>query len=839
MASRSRFFALFLLSTALIMYEIAAMRMFAVTSWSNFGALVISTALLGFGLAGTLLTFIGRRIERSAPAWLYRAATIFMPTLALAHVLGQRIPFNPIFIGTDATQLLWIGLYYVAYGVPFFFGAFFIGIAFFAHEGKVHRLYFWNMLGSSVGGFAVIPLMYLLPPASLVLPVLVLACGAALVSALVHEESTRRWTIPAGQLAGTAAAFILSVVLVLASGDTRVSEYKPISYMKKYPDAVEVHRSWSPIGEMNVFASSSLHFAPGLSDNAVLALKTMPRQPFWAMYNDGNGPVGIMGALRREEAAYVDWLPMAAPYALLDRPRVLLVNLGGGISAQVARQKGAASITVAERDPEVVRLLGKDPAVSAFTGQLLKDPLIHLVPGEPRAHSASHPGAYDLVEISLVDSVGLSDPGGYPVTENYTWTVEALSAYLGSIAPNGILSITVWDRLDPPRNVVRLLATLVEALRARSVAAPGKRLFVFNLYQSTATILVKNGDFTDGQVYDLRKFCSERSFDTIWYPDIPRRPVDFDAVMNTYRDHFVGGGAATTVNAAFTTSDVYHLALQKMLAGRAEDLYHAYPFDVRPMRDDRPYYTGYLRLDRLPMYLNQVSDVSEEWGELLLLGILLQAIFFGLIVILLPVVGRWHDLFRQKRGVPGIITYYASLGLAYMMVEIFLMQRLVFFLGDPVYSAAIVLSSLLVLSALGNLVAPIISQNRALVVRIAVCVIVASLAFYAFGLRYVFDRFLASPMLVRVLLSIVVIAPSAFFMGVPFPTGLDALTIKRPRMLPWAWGMNGGLAVAGTALAQVTAIAGGFPVVLAIVAVLYAAVGILYPVNEIADEADS
>jgi hypothetical protein len=172
-----------------------------------------------------------------------------------------------------------------------------------------------------------------------------------------------------------------------------------------------------------------------------------------------------------------------------------------------------------------------------------------------------------------------------------------------------------------------------------------------------------------------------------------------------------------------------------------------------------------------------------------------------------------------------------------MMVEIFLMQRLVFFLGDPVYSAAIVLSSLLVLSALGNLIAPMISQNRALIVRIAVCVIVASLAFYAFGLRYVFDRFLASPMIVRVLLSVALIAPSAFFMGVPFPTGLDALTIKRPRMLPWAWGMNGGLAVAGTALAQVTAIAGGFPVVLAIVAVLYIVVGILFPVNEISDDA--
>jgi hypothetical protein len=835
MGARRRFLSLFLISTALIMYELAAMRMFAITSWSHFGSLVISTALLGFGLSGTLLTFIGRRLESNVPAWLYRAATLFMPTLAAAHVLGQRIPFNPIFIGSDPLQLVWIGLYYVVYGVPFFFGASFIGISFLAHEGKVHGLHFWNMLGSSLGGLAIVPLMYLLPPASLVLPVLLLACGASLVAAIEQGPIPgARTVLPVGRLAATACAFVASAALVFIAGDPKVSEYKSISYMKKYPDAVEVHRSWSPVGEMNVYASSSLHFAPGLSDNAVLNLKTMPRQPYWGLYVDGGGPVGIMGALRQDEAAYLDWLPMAAPYTLMERPKVLLVNLGGAISAQMARYKDAASVTIAERDPEVVRLLREDPAVSTFTGHLLDDPLIHLAPGEPRAHCAAHRGAYDLVEISLVDSVGLSDPGGYSVAENYTYTVEALRTYLGALAPGGILSLTVWNRLDPPRNVLRLLATVVEALGGGGATAAQDRLFVFDLYLSTATILVKNGPFTAGEIYDLRKFADARSFDTVWYPGIPKRDVDFDTIMNTYQRHF-SGGAALSTNTTFTTSDVYHLALQKMLAGRGEDVTHAYPFDVRPMRDDRPYYTGFLRLDRLGMYLDQVRDVSEEWGELLVLGILLQAVLFGLVVVLLPVAGRWRDLFRQRRGVPGVILYYAALGLAYMMVEMFLMQRLVFFLGDPVYSTALVISSMLVLSALGNLAAPLIAKRRTLVVRIAVCVILASLAFYVFGLQPLFDRFLNSPMVVRVLLSIAIIAPAAFFMGMPFPTGLEALTERRPRLLPWAWGMNGGLSVAGTALAQVAALGAGFPLVLGIVAVMYIAVAVIFPVNEIAD----
>ena len=81
------------------------------------------------------------------------------------------------------------------------------------------------------------------------------------------------------------------------------------------------------------------------------------------------------------------------------------------------------------------------------------------------------------------------------------------------LAPGGILSITVWDRLSPPRNVPKLLSTVVQALREQGVAHPEKRLFVFNLLLSTATVLVKNGDFTDGEIERLREYCRRMSFD--------------------------------------------------------------------------------------------------------------------------------------------------------------------------------------------------------------------------------------------------------------------------------------------------------------------------------------
>ena len=84
----------------------------------------------------------------------------------------------------------------------------------------------------------------------------------------------------------------------------------------------------------------------------------------------------------------------------------------------------------------------------------------------------------------------------------------------------------------------------------------------------------------------------------------------------------------------------------------------------------------------------------------------------------------------------------------------------------------------------------------------------------------------------RVLVSALVIAPVAFFMGVPYPNGLDSLQASRPHLLPWAWGMNGGLSVAGSALAKVLSVSSGFPVLLGLGIVIYLMVGILFPVNE-------
>jgi hypothetical protein len=77
-----------------------------------------------------------------------------------------------------------------------------------------------------------------------------------------------------------------------------------------------------------------------------------------------------------------------------------------------------------------------------------------------------------------------------------------------------------------------------------------------------------------------------------------------------------------------------------------------------------------------------------------------------------------------------------------------------------------------------------------------------------------------------------VVAPAAFFMGMPFPNGLASLEKSHERLIPWAMGMNGALSVTGSVTAKLLSIAWGFPAVLTLAAVLYLLVGVVFPANE-------
>jgi hypothetical protein len=90
-------------------------------------------------------------------------------------------------------------------------------------------------------------------------------------------------------------------------------------------------------------------------------------------------------------------------------------------------------------------------------------------------------------------------------------------------------------------------------------------------------------------------------------------------------------------------------------------------------------------------------------------------------------------------------------------------------------------------------------------------------------LSWLFQHARGLPDPARIAISAALIAPLAFFMGMPFPLGLASVEAGDARLVPWAWGINGCASVTGAVLATLLAIHVGFTSVVILALVLYGA----------------
>jgi uncharacterized membrane protein len=85
------------------------------------------------------------------------------------------------------------------------------------------------------------------------------------------------------------------------------------------------------------------------------------------------------------------------------------------------------------------------------------------------------------------------------------------------------------------------------------------------------------------------------------------------------------------------------------------------------------------------------------------------------------------------------------------------------------------------------------------------------------------------PISIKILITILLIAPLAFFMGMPFPMALAGLAKHANQFVPWAWGINGCASVISAVLATLLAIHFGFTAVILFALILYTAVVFVFP----------
>jgi SAM-dependent methyltransferase len=750
-APRSVVVAVAILSGAALAYEILLIRLFAIVDWHHLAFLIISIALLGYGASGTFIAIA--RISRYAEVASLNAMAFAVASVTSFFVL-QRIEFNSLEIIWSRREMGKLFVLYLLFAVPFFCAATAIGLTLTRFSREAPRIYRADLIGAGTAAALIIALLFA------VHPVTALQCVAAtaLVAAILFAR--RR----AGELAG----IVIVLLFILAARPfllpIRISQFKELSQTLRLPGARVIEERSSPLALLSVVESPQvpLRFAPGLSLNYTEELP-----PQIGIFSDGSG----LTAVTRQDP-YLDFVPSAAPYHLRESfERVAIIGAGGGAEVHSALLHRARHVVAVELNPQVIEIAG------------YRDPRVKVVSLEGRRFIVESKERFDLIQIALVDSFGGSAAGVHALSESYLYTVEAIEEMVRRLRDGGYLVITRWMQI-PPRDVVKLLATASVALQQPSRSVALVRTW------NTASIIIKRGTFDTSEVAALRGFCEERSFDLDYAPGVRREETNRynlldDPALFDVASAILGAGAAR------------------------DDFLDRYKFFVRPATDDRPYFFHFFKWRVFPELLRlrgRSGTPLVEWGYVILIAAIAQALIAAVLLLVLPLVVMRH---RPATSVPRLAIFYGSIGLAFLFIEIAWIQHLTLFLGHPLYAVAVVLASVLVFAGVGSGKA----RQRWPLLAIAILALIQLPI-----VRLLLHATIGMSQPVKVLIALAVMAPLAILMGMPFPSAVSRL---EPSAVPWAWAVNGTASVLSPMLATLIAVHFGFSAVIAAAALLY------------------
>lgn len=781
---------IFISSSASLAFEVLLTRIYSIAVSYHFAAMIVSIAMLGLAAGGVLLSlFPGLGSTRH----IGRYALALGIAIPVSFLLVNRFPFDPVRLSWEKTEILRIGFHYLVLAVPFLCAGLVIATAFAARSGQAGLIYGADLLGAGAGSVGILVLTSLIAPER----------GIFLLSAIVLAASCMLLAAPL-----RAAALMLSlasVTLFLLQpefGKLRISPYKGLEAALRYPGASHMRSYYSSSARVDTFRSPAVRFAPGLS---LKYLEPLPEQTGVAV--DGGDISAVTDASAPDGLGFLSFLPAALPYEAGIRGRVLVLDPKGGLHLLLARIYGAGDVLGIESTPLLARVTSELSSASP-AGQPAR-----ILIGSGRSWLMGGKETFDLIDLTLQ---GASPSGAFGMAEEYRLTVEAFREYLSHLRPDGALCVNLF-LLPPPRIELRILATAATALEELGVRDAAGHIAVVRSWGSMS-ILVKRSPLSRAEVERIRRFARDRWFDLVSLP-----------------------GLAAEESNVFVRlpSDEYFRACSAVLSpGKRGSFLDGYLFDIKPVRDDAPFFNHFFRLGNLR---ETYRVMGRKWQFFLEEGylfpaILLQALLLSGLLMLVPALARPRNVERAASAalpvetslagraghaalrVRHVLPYFALIGIGFMFAEIFLIQKLILPLGNATYALAAVLAALLAGSGAGSL----LSQRHAVLRRPFIAAIVALLIMmYSLLLPTATTMLATLTPLPRFAAVIIALLPLGLPMGIPFPLGMRLLGERDPTLIPWAWVINGSFSVLAPVMALMLALMTGFDMVAYLAAAAY------------------
>ena len=767
------FAGLFLVTLATLTYQLLLTRIFSVTMYYHFAFVAISMTMFGMAV-GAVAVYLKPAVF-TAPRTKHHLAgcsLAFAVTIVASFLAHIWIPFLP---ELSARGLASVTVTYAVLSVPFTFSGIVVALALTRFPPQVSALYAVDLAGAALGCVLLAPLLRLTDaPTAVIVTAAFAGIGALMFAREIESKRLVRWS------AAAAAGLAL-----FAAGHTvavhRDAAWLRLVWVKGVYEAPPLVERWNPFSRIRVIGDADRPVKPsGWGLSATLPAQLAARE----LHLDIDSYAGS------ELTAY-DGDPAAIEHLKYDvtnvvhyvRPdaRVVVVGTGGGRDILSALAFGQRSVLGVEINNNILDLVNR--RFGAFTGHLDRDPRVTFVNDEARSYIARMAEPADIIQISLIDTWAATSSGAFVLTENSLYTLGAWRTFLSRLSPGGILTVSRWYYADRPGEVYRLAALASTTLMEMGVRHPGAHYAIVRARPRSAetpdgigTLLLSRDPLTGADLDRLEEVAERLQFEIVQSPRISA-------------DETFAGLASVE---------------------RLQGVIDAHPLNIAAPTDDSPFFFHMLRL-RDVFDVNRWRDqgiVAFNLKAVGVLGVLLitvVALTAAFILLPLGVSRGGGDL----AGAGPHLLFFTGIGFGFMLIEISQLQRLTIFLGHPSYSLSVVLFSLLLSSGLGSLSTARIRTDvlQAALARVSLTVLV--LVAFALLTPVAVQQFESAPTTTRILLSVGILLPIGFCMGMAFPLGLRVALQSTPHLAPWLWGVNGAASVCASVLAVVIAIGAG------------------------------
>jgi hypothetical protein len=744
---------------ATLLLELALTRVFSVVYFYHFAFLAISIALFGLG-AGGVFSYAVAALRAS----LYGKLGTLAALNAVAVVLCLSFLLNQTG-GMKSAEL--IGSYFVA-AIPFVLAGIIISLAISDTIERVDRVYFFDLAGAATSCIVLVPLLNWIGGPNTIL-----------VSAVLFAVSSAIWFHLAHAPRGRVLAVLLGLVLVILITYNAKHSLIDVKFAKGRQLQNEEFVQW------NSFSRIALRPEPGSGLKSIVI--------------DADAATGIpsfnLSHLLSQEKIDLAYHGPGFPYLLRPAAKSLVIGPGGGWDISRALASGSKDVTGVEINPIIANVIMRK-RFPQYSNGLYFRPEVRIVIEDGRSFVRRSNERYQVLQATLVDTWASTAAGAFALSENNLYTTNAFIEYLDHLTPDGILAFTRWG-FDPPRESLRLVSLAQAALKQFGEQHPARNIIVVR--------------------EDSKKLKAWGSQDTILIGRHPFSAADINRVQDAVKiaDLQVIYAPGTAVESPFR---------ELLLTRDLNNFYKGYRYDVRPVTDNRPFFFFTIQPRDFWRFITHASRETEDYKinsalPVLFAVVAVSIIAIAIILALPPLVLR-HRLPTLKGSIRSLL-FFVFIGAGYILIQVALIQRFVLFLGHPTYALTVVIFSMLLSSGLGSFASKRLIRAEIARLSSVLMLIVAAVLVLSAILPSITESGVSLPFPLKVLVSVALIGPVGFAMGMPFPTGLMLLERAMPASIRWAWAINAASSVMGSAAAMFFAIYLGLQMTLVIGGLFY------------------